>query len=183
MCVEAVVYVLNRIPSSVLANKAPYELLYKHEPNLSHLRVIGCDCYTTNLVKHDKFSPRSTRSVLLGYSSHQKGYKLLDLKTLTIFVSRDVSFNETIFPFQHQNNLREQQSNYFAPVDQLIHPETPLMEAQDLEHSHSVDPHNGTPQGSSPLPEVIAEPHSAGIQLEAVNSIDTEAVVILSNFR
>lgn len=87
MCVEAVVYVINRIPSSVLDNKAPYELLYKHEPNLSHLRVIGCKCYATSLVKQDKFSPRAIRSLLLGYSSHQKSYKLLNLETRSVFVS------------------------------------------------------------------------------------------------
>lgn len=75
-------YVINRIPSNVLEDKAPYELLYKHEPNQSHLRVIGCECYANSLVKQY----RAIRSVLHGYSSHQKSYKLFDLETRCMFV-------------------------------------------------------------------------------------------------
>ncbi len=37
---------------------------------------------------------------MLGYPFGTKGYRLLDLMTSQIFVSRDVIFHETIFPFQ-----------------------------------------------------------------------------------
>ncbi|XP_019224372.1 PREDICTED: uncharacterized protein LOC109206058 [Nicotiana attenuata] len=53
-----------------------------------------------NLPKGDKFAKRARRSVLIGYSEVQKGYRVFDLETKTIFVSRDVSFREHIFPFK-----------------------------------------------------------------------------------
>lgn len=43
-CVEVVVYIINRVPSTILGNKSHFELLYQKVPTLSHLRVIGCLC-------------------------------------------------------------------------------------------------------------------------------------------
>lgn len=37
----------------------------------------------------------------MGYSETQKGYRLLDLENHLIFISRDVTFMEYIFPFKH----------------------------------------------------------------------------------
>nr|XP_009629538.1 uncharacterized protein LOC104119673 [Nicotiana tomentosiformis] len=65
-------------------------------------------------VKEDKFAPRAKKEVLLGYSSTQKGYRLLDLETNYFFVSRDVIFWESIFPFketQLQINLHTVMQN------------------------------------------------------------------------
>lgn len=41
-CILATVYILNRLPSSVIANISPYERLYNRKPSLNHLRVLGC---------------------------------------------------------------------------------------------------------------------------------------------
>lgn len=40
--------------------------------------------------------------MFLGYPSGYKGYKLLNLETNEIFISRDVIFHEIIFPFKDQ---------------------------------------------------------------------------------
>ncbi|XP_047264083.1 uncharacterized protein LOC107863671 isoform X2 [Capsicum annuum] len=106
-CVEAATYIINRIPLSILGNKSPYELFYGKEPSLSHTKVIGCLAFATNLLKEDKFAPKVKKTILLGYAVVHKGYKLLDIKTNILFVSRDVKFDETIFPFQIPDlNLR-----------------------------------------------------------------------------
>ncbi|XP_070005233.1 uncharacterized protein [Nicotiana sylvestris] len=97
--VEGVIYFINRLPTDVLQGKSPYELLHGRPPSLDHLRVFGCLCYATTSVRNDKFDARARATVFLGYSTTQKGYKLLDLSNNKFFMSRDVVFKEHIFPF------------------------------------------------------------------------------------
>ncbi|KAJ9567088.1 hypothetical protein OSB04_003054 [Centaurea solstitialis] len=51
------------------------------------------------LMFQDKFAPRSRKCVFIGYPHGKKGWKLYDLGTGEIFVSRDVKFHENEFPF------------------------------------------------------------------------------------
>ena len=80
--VLAAVYLINRIPSSALSNKIPFE-------------VFSCLCFAFTLSSHrSKFAPRAIRCVFLGYPFGVKGYKVLDLATNRAFLSRDVVFHE-----------------------------------------------------------------------------------------
>ncbi|XP_070049681.1 uncharacterized protein [Nicotiana tomentosiformis] len=88
----------NKVPYTILENKSPFEVFHNRVPSFSHLRVIGYLCYATILPRQDKFSPRAISSVLLGYETFQKGYKLYDMEHRTVFISRDVLFHENIFP-------------------------------------------------------------------------------------
>ena len=93
-------HIINRLPTSVLQWKSPYELLYKQIPTYDFFKVFGCLCYATNTLPHkDKFAPRANRCCFIGYSQGQKAFKLYDLSSKTIFVSRDVFFLEHLFPF------------------------------------------------------------------------------------
>lgn len=92
-------YLLNRIPSRLLHYKTPYELLYQQPPYLSHLKVFGCLCYVINGPISDKFSPRAIPRVFMGYASTQKGYKVYDLQAKSFFISRNMVFIESVFPF------------------------------------------------------------------------------------
>ena len=38
----AAIYIKNRLPSPKIANKTPFEIVYKHKPSVKHMRVFGC---------------------------------------------------------------------------------------------------------------------------------------------
>ncbi|GJW26129.1 ribonuclease H-like domain-containing protein [Tanacetum coccineum] len=93
-----------RLPSSVLAGKSPFSVLYGREPSLSHLRCFGCLCFSSILNNSDKFSSKSEKCILIGYSSLKKAYKLLSLENRSYIFSRDVKFYETIFSYKMKSN-------------------------------------------------------------------------------
>ena len=93
-------YLINRMPTPVLQQDTPVHRLLKVQPNYSFLRTFGCACWPS-LRKYNahKLSFRSTMCVFLGYSSMHKGYKCLDRSTGRIYISRDVVFDESVFPY------------------------------------------------------------------------------------
>ncbi|CAA7015065.1 unnamed protein product [Microthlaspi erraticum] len=99
-CVLMAVFLINRLPTPLLKDRSPFQVLTSKKPDYTGLRVFGCLAYSSTSPKQrHKFQPRSKPCVFLGYPSGYKGYKLLDLETNSVHISRNVVFYEEIFPF------------------------------------------------------------------------------------
>jgi hypothetical protein len=99
-------FLINRIPSKVVKFETPLERLYHTKPDYTSLRVFGCACWP-NLRPYNKhkLAFRSKECAFLGYSNLHKGFKCLDISTGRVYISRDVTFDENVFPFSrlHEN--------------------------------------------------------------------------------
>jgi hypothetical protein len=93
-------YLINRLPSRVIDNTTPLERIFHTPPNYSMLRIFWCACWP-HLCPYNstKLSFRSKECVFIGYSSIHKGYKCLDVTSGRVYISRDVIFDEGLFPF------------------------------------------------------------------------------------
>lgn len=93
------------MPFELLQNKTPYEMLFQVKPDLTYLRSFGCLCFvSTTTVGRDKFMPKAHPCVFIGYQFGQKGYKMYNLVTKKLLVSRDVRFFENIYPLHALTN-------------------------------------------------------------------------------
>ncbi|KAJ4768963.1 Retroelement pol polyprotein-like [Rhynchospora pubera] len=99
-CILTAAYLINRTPTRILENKTPYELLFEKTPSYEHVRVFGCLCHVSHRTTvSDKFESRSRKCVFVGYPFGKKGWRVYDMETGNFIVSRDVIFDEDIFPF------------------------------------------------------------------------------------
>ncbi|XP_074299664.1 uncharacterized protein LOC141630814 [Silene latifolia] len=122
------VFLINRTSSPLIDNKTPYECLYGLSPSYANLRVFGCLAFAHNQnARGDNFEKRGRKCIFVGYPSDKKGWKLFDLETESYFISRDVIFHETSFPFA-------------TPVSDSVHsPSSP----------NPNEPFNGTGEGAA----------------------------------
>ena len=91
------VYIRNRVTSRALpSNLTPHHIWKKSTPTVSHLRVFGCKCwYTLPSAKVKKLDARANSAIFVGYAEHSKAYKIIDIESGKVVVSRDVTFDES----------------------------------------------------------------------------------------
>ncbi|KAL8154536.1 hypothetical protein AgCh_000052 [Apium graveolens] len=160
-CVMCAIHLINRMPLQVLQFASPYEKLFEESPSLDYLRVFGCLCFVSTL-EHDrtKFDPRATQHVFLGYPPGQKGYKVLNLQTLQISISRDVVFYEQHFPF-HLCNNPSQNTSFFLPVVTEQTPFVDIVLPEIFTHiSHTIPENSTSNSGSTFNSRIIPETNS-----------------------
>ncbi|CAI6343265.1 unnamed protein product [Macrosiphum euphorbiae] len=86
-------YLGNRLPTHANIKKTPVELWTGSKPNLNNIRIFGCVAFAhiPDQLRR-KLDSKSKRCIFVGYTKN--GYRLWDPLTKTVFVSRDVIFNE-----------------------------------------------------------------------------------------
>nr|GMC79768.1 uncharacterized protein LOC109168309 [Ipomoea batatas] len=108
-----------RCDCDALEGKIPHQVLFGKPPQFSHLKTFGCLAYAANLSGYkSKFAPRARRCLFLGYPNGVKGYKLYDLQTREVFISRDVIFHERVFPYglQHVSDSQPPKPSLILPT-------------------------------------------------------------------
>ena len=134
------IYLINRLPFSVLGFHSPWEKLYSKTPSVHALNSFRCACYPfLRPYNKNKLQPRSTQCVFLGYPPMSKGYIFLDPTSNRIYISCHVLFNEALFPF-------------------ATNPHVPFSSSLSEWLSHSVSP----PAPSAPSP-FVATPNSSSL--------------------
>ena len=102
---EAVVcstYLINRSPSTAIDNQLPYERWYQSLPELDNLRPFGClaHVYAPEQLKSSAWSLGTIRGIMVGYTNHK--YRIFDLDSGDVVISKDVTFNEKFFPYKNR---------------------------------------------------------------------------------
>jgi hypothetical protein len=97
-------FLINLLPSKVIDLQSPAEYLLHITPNYDALRIFGYACWP-NLRPYNKrkLAFHSQQCIFLGYSPMHKGVKCLDVSIGRVYISRDVVFDENVFPFQASN--------------------------------------------------------------------------------
>ena len=155
-------YLINRLPTPLLHNKSPFETLFHSSPDYSFLKIFGSACWP-NLRPYNshKLQPRSLQCVFLGYSLRHKGYKCYHIPSSRLYISRDVIFQESIFPFNSQFNPQSHGST--PSTNSILGPHPSL-----LQPMHSTAPCN---RGSSPAKSATTQDPAL------INSIADQALI------
>ena len=94
--VRTAVYVLNHAPTRSLEGVTPYEAWHGRKPTVHHLRMFGCTVHVKRVGPGiTKLSDRSTPMVFVGYEEGSKAYRVYNLASKKVQVTRDVVFEES----------------------------------------------------------------------------------------
>lgn len=139
------VYIMNRVTSPIIENDTPYFLIHKEVSDLNQLKVLGSLVYASTLQAHrSKLVSRERKSVFLGYNAGMKGIVLLDINTKEIFVSRNVTHQENIFPYQP---IKSPSTWHYYPTSS---PSDSITHHSDASHFSIIPPtHISSPDTSS----------------------------------
>ena len=123
--VECAGYIRNRVPTSALDGKSPFEAATGKKPNLSHLRVFGCQVMVRIPTPHrnGKLDPVAKPGIFLGYDLSSTCY-IIQLEDGRDILSNDVVFYENqpstsrdfAFAYQDPEDLPPPASPTFAAV-------------------------------------------------------------------
>ena len=92
---ETAAFTLNRVPSKKV-QKTPYEIWTGKRPNMSFMKIWGCEAYVKRQMS-TKLEPKSEKCVFVGYPKETKGYYFFNPTENKMFVARTGVFLEREF--------------------------------------------------------------------------------------
>ncbi|KAJ9546964.1 hypothetical protein OSB04_019507 [Centaurea solstitialis] len=92
---ETAAHILNRAPTESV-EKTPYELWKGKKPNISFLRIWGCEVYVKRPTS-EKLKPKSDKCFFVGYPKTTVGYYFYNPEENKVFVARNGKFLEEKF--------------------------------------------------------------------------------------
>ncbi|KAJ9562356.1 hypothetical protein OSB04_007516 [Centaurea solstitialis] len=92
---ETAAHILNRAPTKSV-EKTPYELWKGKKPNISFLRIWGCEVYVKRPTS-EKLKPKSDKCFFVGYPKTTVGYYFYNPEENKVFVARNGKFLEEKF--------------------------------------------------------------------------------------
>jgi hypothetical protein len=114
------------MPSRTISQDTPLHKLLSTQLDYTKMRVFGYACWPNLHAYNDKkLSFKTSQCLFIGYSASHKGYKCFDRTTGRVYISRDVVFDENVFPFSQSASQGEpsvQNSNHPTILPLLAKP-------------------------------------------------------------
>jgi hypothetical protein len=99
--IETAVAIHNRCTIVGKTGRTMHELFHGHAPDISRMRVFGCDAFVLIREPESKLSARSEKGIFIGYDVRRElCYRVKIGGSDRVVVSRDVQFNETSFTIE-----------------------------------------------------------------------------------
>ena len=128
-------YLINRLPNRTLQFESPLSVLTQKYPHISKndlpLKTFRCTAFVhIHAHNRNKLDPRALKTIFLGYSPTQKGYRCYCPQNKKMYISCDVTFFEDA-PYYTPNSLQGENSDQEAhchwdtldvPLLPIIHP-------------------------------------------------------------
>ena len=162
-CLLTATHIINRMPLRSVNFTSPYELLNGKKPDLAHLKVFGCLCYISTLkTGRAKFDKRASPCVLLGYPPNQKAFKVYDLETKSMVISRDVIFYEKHLPFHYETQNNNTKNPIFLPINTHLDLDMnyPIPEPFQIPPDNLIAEHDNIVDSAAPKPSTTSAPQN-----------------------
>jgi hypothetical protein len=138
---ETAALTINRIPSKSI-EKTPYELWFDKVPNMSYLKIWGCEEFVKRPT-FDKLGPKADRCFFVGYPKEIKGYYFYYQSENKIIVARHGIFLEKEFLTKGSSGsnvileeIQDTSHNTIFDIDQI----NPPLDSSANEHLEEPNP-------------------------------------------
>lgn len=155
------VYVINLLPNTVRPAKSPYEVWFGSRPSLQHLRVFGSEGFVhVDSHKRTKLESKAVPCIFLGYASFSKGYRVWDMHSKKIVITRSVVLDERGHPGYTAASDSDQEPRWTASVfdedgDEeekvVCNPSSPPAGLTDMDVDMTDQGDAQQPQGAEPM--------------------------------